>query len=132
MQTTCEACLEDCAPVDSGTTRVELLGPGQSVDLTWDARGMTVITESVLCDNGFEEDNYYPVYRPVPAGMYRVRTGAFLTLPPECDADGTCYPPVSTTPGIVTDARLCDSDAVTSTDFEIPEVGDVLVDIDAP
>jgi hypothetical protein len=123
----CGPCMQ-CPNPPSGTKRVAELAPGQSVELSWDARQVSVAQQTAMC-NGTPTPYTSVVASPVEAGSYRVRVAVFSTKPPGCSANGACDPPVTTVQEALPYADLCSSSAQVEADFELPAEGDVTVPV---
>jgi hypothetical protein len=117
-----------CPNPPSGTKRVAELAPGQSVELTWDARKLTASQQTVLC-NGAPAPYTRFTAAPVAPGSYRVRVAVFSVTPSACGADGNCDPPVTTTQDALPYAGLCSADAQSEAELELPAQGDVTVPV---
>lgn len=123
----CGPCMQCPNPL-SGTKRIAELAPGQSVELTWDARGLSTSQETVSC-NGSPAPYTRFTAAPVAVGTYRVRMAVFSATPSACSADGICDPPVTTTRDALPYAELCSADAQSETEFELPAHGDITVPV---
>jgi hypothetical protein len=123
----CGPCMQ-CPNPPSGTKRVAELAPGQSVELTWDARKLTASQQTALC-NGAPAPYTRFTATPVAPGTYRVRVAVFSVTPSACGAGGKCDPPVTTTQDTLPYAALCSADAQSEAEFELPAEGDVTVPV---
>jgi hypothetical protein len=110
--------------------------------LTWDARELAVATEVRKCPTVPGQTQDVPVLHPFPqpvaAGHYRVRVPVLDSLPRACTEQpdsgrASCSQFCSTTsPAGVCSLREfqgCPSDRAATAEFDLPESGDVAVDL---
>jgi hypothetical protein len=103
----------------------------------WDARELVVVETTVSCSMGTGTPNYSvtvltSVARPVSAGHYRATMTFDNTLPAACQDPGktgtaTCTHPMSGTPP--TTYSRCEGDLPARAEFDLPDSGDIVVDL---
>jgi hypothetical protein len=119
------------------------LAPGDTLDLTWDARQLVSYTYSFDCaQDGWPDHGCIlrpgSYLTPVPAGTYRVAVPfeEADTLGEACVTDDTgasCsmpLPPFTEGPGTV--AAVCPSTQAAVATFDLPDRGDVAVEVSLP
>lgn len=115
-------------------TAFQRLRPGESVTMTWDARGLTTWRQGTLCYDGPSpsprpSSSVTGVLRPVEAGTYRITLGVELSLPAGCNGSGTGpeYPcDISYASNDMSElAPRCTTSSIATVDFSLPTFGDV-------
>jgi len=106
--------------------------------VSWDAREFVVMTEIVKCPTVGTGTQDVPVLRPIPQpvspGHYRATMAVYDALPMGCtdytDAGvAFCSYPYGNTAPVVSDYRACVADKTAWAEFDLPESGDIEVDL---
>lgn len=129
-----------CECPNPGTPHVmelEQVAPGETLEITWDARQLARYTEPLDCSDWGGGTSCVPsgVRQPAEAGDYTFVVGALSSLPSDCtdNGDGTagCISQgggFDELPGSV--QRLCDVATTVEANFSLPASGALAVDVD--
>jgi hypothetical protein len=121
-----------CPNPPSGTTVVRAVTTTTAVDLTWDAREITIVREATSCPHGGVASYDHAFAKPVPPGHYSARFAVFGALPAACGTNGICSPPVTTSQTALPYASICTSDAPVDVEFDLPPTGNITVPVPVP
>jgi hypothetical protein len=122
----------NCAGNDYLMPHVEvwlLLEPEATTEMTWDGRALVLYEGEANC---FSDPGVYGVLQPVSPGTYRVGVPYYAAEEMPCPQEGSlaeCGPgPMSTT--LPVPLPVCDAPLEALAEFEMPEEGDVVVQVD--
>jgi hypothetical protein len=124
-------------PGSARPTAFRRVGPGETFDVTWDARGLATWRESVTCNDlppfPPRHSSYIAgVLRPVEPGRFRIVLGIEHTLPTGCRGSGSDYRcdmsyDTNDTSEI---APRCATSAIATAEFSLLASGNVVVPVE--
>jgi len=124
-------------PGSARPTAFRRVGPGETFEVTWDARGLTTWRQSIDCNDlapfpPRRSSFVTGVLRPVEPGRFRVVLGIEPTLPAGCSGSGSDYRcDVSYDTNDMSEiAPRCATSAIATAEFTLPASGDVAVSVE--
>lgn len=118
-------------------TEFHLVRTGETYDVIWDARALTMWRVSVDCNDPpplpVRRSSFVTgVPQPVDPGRYRIILGVESTLPVTCNGAGPDFPCDVTyaTNDESEIAPRCTTSSSATTDFSLPASGDIVISLD--